>query len=74
MTYFNDPAMPRFQYPDDNFIESEVICDGCFETLGETTEVEFCETCLCDDDCEGCFYCLCETDYEERKANGTLNY
>ena len=83
MTYFNDPAIPRFEYPED-FIETEHICDGCFCEIDELSAEEcgYCEDCLCDADydpeteteteCDGCFYCLCVSDYDERKANGTL--
>ena len=72
-------AISRFEYPEDS-IEAEHICDGCFGEISETASEEcgFCEDCLCDDDleteCDGCFYCLSKKDYEQRKANGTLNY
>ena len=78
MTYFNDPAIARFEYPKDS-IEAEHICDGCFCGIDEMASEEcgFCEDCQCDEteetECDGCYYCLCETDYNEAKANGTLN-
>ena len=77
MTYFNDPAIARFEYPEDS-IEAEHICDGCFCEIDETAseEVGFCEDCQCDEtedtECEGCFYCVSSNEYDERKANGTL--
>ena len=65
-------------------IGTEHICDGCFCEIDEmaSEEVGFCEDCQCDynydpeteTECDGCFYCLSENDYEERKADGTLNY
>ena len=79
MTYFNDPAIPRFEDPED-YIEAQHICDGCFCEISEleSEECGFCEDCLCTDDgenedsCEGCFYCLSCSEYDKRKANGTL--
>lgn len=65
--------------------ETEHICDGCFCEIDELSAEEcgYCEDCLCDADydpeteteteCDGCFYCLCVSEYEERKADGTLN-
>ena len=48
------------------------LCDCCEFPIDET-ETDFCESCLCEgDDCDGCVYCLCVTDYNARKANGTL--
>ena len=56
-------------------------CEGCDSEIDEVIEdeTEFCEDCLCgydDDDesseCEGCVYCMCCKDYDEAKADGTL--
>ena len=72
-------AIPRFQDPD--YFDPEAhICEGCEAEIEEciADETDFCEDCLCEfdgeneDSCEGCIYCLCCSDYDERKANGTL--
>ena len=54
------------------FDEESHRCDGCDCEIDEN-ENDFCESCLCEgDDCDGCIYCLCVTDYNARKADGTL--
>lgn len=79
MTYFNDPAIPRFQESDSYETEAPE-CDGCGCEIEEciADETDYCEDCLCDwndetdTECDGCIYCLSVTGYNEAKANGTL--
>ena len=58
--------------PYDN--EPEFPCENCGCEVPEIVaeETEFCEDCLCDDECEGCIYCLSVTGYNEAEGNGTL--
>ena len=46
MTYFNDPPMPRFELPDDNYSEPEKDYCGCCDTFFWADEGEVCE-CHC---------------------------
>ena len=69
----------KTDYPSHYDCEDAVhTCEGCAESITEleASEVGFCEDCFCDEtedtECDGCFYCLCCSDYDERKANGTL--
>ena len=69
MTYFNDPAIPRFEHPD--FYDAEMVsCAVCSEPHYEG---EVCENCYCgecgeelpdevDAHCTNC--CECDACYE----------
>ena len=46
MTYFNDPPMPRFELPDDNYSEPEKDYCGCCDTFYYEDEGEYCH-CHC---------------------------